>query len=55
MCTEALIALFNDNIIARVHNIYREGECLTTYTPCTNALRQVTPVNYCILSDLIYT
>ena len=30
----------------RVHNIYREGECLTTYIPSTNAMRQVTPVNY---------
>ena len=39
---------------ARVRNVNREGECLTTYIPCTNALRQVTPVNCRILSDLIY-
>ena len=44
-----------DILISRVHNIYREGERLTAYIPCTNALRQVTPVNYRILSDLIYT
>ena len=25
--------------IPRVHNISREGECLTAYIPCTNALR----------------
>ena len=42
------------NIAARVHNISIEGECLTAYIPCTNALRQVTPVNYRILSDLIH-
>ena len=35
-------------------NISIEGGCLTAYTPCTNALRQVTPVNYRILSDIIY-
>ena len=41
----------------RVHNISieRERECLTTYIPCTNALRQVSPVNYRILPDLINT
>ena len=31
----------------------RERECLTAHIPCTNALRQVTPVNYRILTDLI--
>ena len=31
----------------------RERVCLTAHIPCTNALRQVTPVNYCILTDLI--
>ena len=36
------------------HNISIEGECLTAYIPHTNALRQVTPVNYSILTDLIY-
>ena len=41
-------------IRARVHNISREGECQTTYIPCTNALCQVTPVNYHIFMDLIY-
>ena len=41
-------------IIPRVHYISIEGECLTAYIPCTNALRQVTPVNYRILLDLIY-
>ena len=30
--------------IARVHNISRGGEYLTAYIPCTNALRQVTPI-----------
>ena len=41
-------------LLTRVHNISIKGECLTAYIPCTNALHQVTPVNYCILSDLIY-
>ena len=40
--------------IARVHNISIEGECLTAYIPHTNVLRQVTPVNYRILTYLIY-
>ena len=31
----------------------RERESLTAHITCTNALRQVTPVNYRILTDLI--
>ena len=27
--------------------------CLTAYISCTNALCQISPVNYCILTDLI--
>ena len=41
--------------VSRVHNISIEGECLIAYIPCTNALHQVTPVNYRVLSDLINT
>ena len=37
----------------RVHNISKEREYLTAHTPCTNAMRQVSPVNYHILMDLI--
>ena len=45
---------YRHHITARVHNTSIEGEYLTTYIPCTNALHQITPVNYRILSDLIY-
>ena len=56
MCTSPIVVKREQmvTIISRVHNISIEGECLTAYIPCTNALRQVTPVNYRILSDLIY-
>ena len=40
-------------MLPRVHNISKERECLTTHIPCTNALRQVSSVNYRILTDLI--
>ena len=43
------------HVLSRVHNISTERECLTAYIPCTNALRQVSPVNYRILPDLINT
>ena len=42
-------------VAARVHNISKERECLTAHICCTNALRQVSPVNYHILTDLINT
>ena len=55
LCTFALFSdEFGFTLLPRVHNISVEGECLTAYIPCTIALRQVTPVNYCILTDLIY-
>ena len=45
------------SVLSRVHIVSREGECLTTYIPCTNALHQVTPVNthgfnLCIIMDV---
>ena len=42
-------------VLPRVHNIQCivERECLTAHILCTNTLRQVTPVNYRILTDLI--
>ena len=33
-------------LLARVHNIKREGECRTLDRPRTNTLRKVEPVNY---------
>ena len=33
-------------VLARVHNISKERESLTAHIPCTNAMRQVSPVNY---------
>ena len=34
--------------------VFHINKSSTAYIPCTNTLRQVTSVNYCILTDLIY-
>ena len=51
-CTDKL--KITTNMISRVHSLSKEGKYLTAYVPCTNTLHQVTPVNYCILMDVIY-
>ena len=38
------------DIVARVYDISREGECPTAFISCRNILHPVTPVNYCILT-----
>ena len=55
LCVVYLLSLYPQHSILqlRVHNISKERECLTAHTPCTNAMRQVSPVNYHILTDLI--
>jgi len=56
MLTDERLKMHLLNMVqSRVHNISIERECLTAYIPCTNALCQVSPVNYHILPDLINT
>ena len=48
-------ALLNSGVIGVIKSskYIVEREYLTAHIPCTNALHQVTPVNYRILMDLI--
>ena len=41
LCTHSLFTelIYFNFLLARVHNINREGECLILNIPCTNALR----------------